>query len=116
MSELTERVEGIAAALQGSYEADIDLMTRRDKAQTEQIAELIAANAELQETLEFAASYKGIEGRPCPLCTYDDGVFIKSCQMHTDMDKMQKRLAEAHPPLAIRTVEPFVIDLGDEDG
>jgi hypothetical protein len=27
----------------------------------------------LQETIEFARNYKGIEGRACPLCVYEDG-------------------------------------------
>lgn len=42
--------------------------------------------AEHKETLEFAAQYKGFEGRSCPLCKYEDGVFIERCQMHADMD------------------------------
>ena len=56
------------------------------------ISELESENATLrtrlaavEESLEFARNYSGIEGRPCPLCTYEDGVFIKSCQMHADL-------------------------------
>lgn len=43
---------------------------------------------ELKETLTFAAQYKGIEGRSCPLCKYEAGIFIGRCQMHKDMDEM----------------------------
>lgn len=46
----------------------------------------------LKETLAFAAQYKGIEGRPCPLCKYEDGVFIEACRMHMDMDELQKQV------------------------
>jgi len=40
MNELTSRVEEIARAMQDSYQADIDLMTRRDKAHLVRIAYL----------------------------------------------------------------------------
>ena len=51
----------------------------------QEVATLSARLAAVEESLEFARNYNGIEGRPCPLCTYEDGVFIKSCQMHTDL-------------------------------
>lgn len=47
---------------------------------------------ELTETLKFAAQYRGVEGRGCPLCTYDNGRFIKLCQMHEDMEAMRLQL------------------------
>jgi hypothetical protein len=47
---------------------------------------------ELKESLEFAATYKGIEGRGCPLCTYEDGVFVEMCQMHKDIAKLEHAL------------------------
>lgn len=50
--------------------------------------------AALRETLEFAARYKSIEGRPCPLCKYENGVFIEACQMHKDMNALEAQLKE----------------------
>lgn len=47
---------------------------------------------ELRETLAFAAQYKGIEARGCPLCRYEDGKFIEACQMHKDMDAQRLQL------------------------
>lgn len=41
---------------------------------------------ELKKTLEFAAQYRGIEGHSCPLCRYENGVFIENCQMHKDLE------------------------------
>lgn len=49
--------------------------------------------AALEETLTFAAQYKGIEMRACPLCKYENGVFIEACQMHKDMDKLEAEIA-----------------------
>lgn len=49
--------------------------------------ELRARIKELEETIEFARNYSGFEARACPLCTYENGKFIKRCRMHEDMDK-----------------------------
>lgn len=56
--------------------------------------------AELEETLQFAAQYKGIEGRSCPLCRYENGVYLGPCQMHADMDRMSDTIAELEAQLA----------------
>ena len=58
------------------------------------ISTLTTRLAAVEESLEFARNYSGIEGRPCPLCTYEDGVFIKSCQMHTDLAAVEKERDE----------------------
>jgi hypothetical protein len=50
---------------------------------------------ELEETLAFAAQYKGIEARACPLCKYENGKFIEACQMHKDMKELRAQLDEA---------------------
>lgn len=41
MGKLLERVEEIAAAMQRSYEADIDLLTRRDKGGSDQLVVVV---------------------------------------------------------------------------
>lgn len=48
--------------------------------------ELTAERDFARDALRFARGYKGIEARACPLCTYINGVFIKYCRMHEDMD------------------------------
>lgn len=42
-----------------------------------------------QGQLHRAATYIGIEGYSCPLCTYENGVFIKNCSMHEQIEKLQ---------------------------
>lgn len=64
----------------------------------------LARIAELEETLQFAAQYKGIEGRSCPLCRYENGVYLGPCQMHADMDRMSDTIAELEAQLAERWV------------
>ena len=59
-----------------------------------EVAALRAQVVDLQETLEFASTYKGIEGRSCPLCHYDNGVFVESCQMHKDMDELRAQVGQ----------------------
>ena len=39
-------------------------------------------NKQLRADLDRARHYTGLEGYPCPLCTYKDGVFVESCEMH----------------------------------
>lgn len=51
-SELAERVKEIARSMQASYQADIDLLTRRDKAHMTQIAELQAEIDRLTRQVE----------------------------------------------------------------
>ena len=58
------------------------------------IVELEAKMADLKERLERARSYKGIEAYPCPLCTYRDGIFIESCQMHKDMHELEATMRQ----------------------
>lgn len=63
------------------------------RAESAELAALRQQVADLTETLAFAAQYKGIEGRSCPLCKYENGVFVESCQMHKDMDKLRQQVA-----------------------
>lgn len=69
----------------------------------EQPAALTKRVADLEETLAFAAQYKGIEARACPLCHYENGVFVDRCQMHKDMDALTKQVAELEAALAAAT-------------
>jgi hypothetical protein len=55
----------------------------------------LACVEKLEEQIERARSYKGIEAYPCPLCTYRDGIFIESCQMHKDMHELEATMRQA---------------------
>jgi len=47
---------------------------------------------ELEQTkrdLRLAKCYKGIEGAPCPLCEYDDGILISICEMHKEIGRLK---------------------------
>lgn len=52
-------------------------------------AEKDAYIAELEKSLARARNYKGIEAYPCPLCAYEDGVFIEACQLHKDICELE---------------------------
>ena len=45
--------------------------------------------------LERARSHKGIEAWPCPLCRYEDGVFIEACEPCLRTSSAEAALAEA---------------------
>lgn len=42
----------------------------------------------LAASIERARTYTGVEGYPCPLCRYEDGVFIEPCEMHRQIDAL----------------------------
>ena len=46
-------------------------------------------NKQLRADLDRARHYTGLEGYPCPLCTYKDGVFVESCEMHRQIDQLE---------------------------
>ncbi len=48
---------------------------------------------ELEERLEKARTYSGTEGWPCPLCTYENGKFIKHCQMHQQIADLGRQVS-----------------------
>lgn len=78
---------GFLSWMRDEYEEELATTAAR-------IQQLEARVSELTETLAFAAQYKGIEGRGCPLCKYEDGVFIERCQMHKDMEALRGQVAE----------------------
>ncbi len=72
-----------------------------------------AENARLQEqleeaegTLELARTYKGIEGRACPLCLYEDGYFKGNCEPHRQLHEA-RALAERRKDV-LETAEAIV--------
>ena len=44
-----------------------------------------------EQQIKRAREYKGIEAWACPLCVYKNGKFIKSCNMHKQIDSLTKR-------------------------
>ena len=50
---------------------------------------LLARIVELEETLIFMCHYTGYEGRPCALCTYENGKFIESCGLHKRIHELE---------------------------
>ncbi len=54
--------------------------------------ELNAKVKQLQSDLDKAKTYTGLEGHSCPLCEYKDGVFIKHCTMHEQIEQLQTEI------------------------
>jgi hypothetical protein len=69
---------------------------------------LTQANDELRDALDFAAQYRGNEGRSRPLCKYRNGVFIEACQMHKDMDELMREVNRLRKQLGIAPAYPFI--------
>ncbi len=81
-----------AIAKQRSMEADqlrADLAAER-AAHEQQLAKVCEERDHLVNAIEFMRGYKGIEARGCVLCVYENGVFKKRCQMHSDLDRIKK--------------------------
>ena len=55
--------------------------------------------AELEQKLSRAAQYKGAEAYPCPLCRYEDGIFVESCAMHNRIAELETQLSQTWQPL-----------------
>lgn len=89
MAQSRDDIEWLCQQLRRAESADHAALTKRV--------------ADLEETLAFAAQYKGIEARACPLCHYENGVFVDRCQMHKDMDALTKQVAELEAALAAAT-------------
>lgn len=45
---------------------------------------------QLTADLELARTYQGIEGPGCPLCSYQDGVFVAHCSLHRQINQARK--------------------------
>lgn len=111
--------ERIAAKVREVSHVDIpDMRTRSvTEFQAQQLMGLVWSDcqrtiAALRATLEFAAQYKGIEGRACPLCEYVNGEFIETCQMHKDMDalrvqieRLKAQVNQLHETIGKQTVD-----------
>jgi len=87
------------------YGKDVAVANWNRRAESADHAALTKRVADLEETLAFAAQYKGIEARACPLCHYENGVFVDRCQMHKDMDALTKQVAELEAALAAANAE-----------
>lgn len=55
--------------------------------------------ADLQETLRHAATQTGFEGRGCPLCHWNNGVFLGYCSLHQRIEELEAAHAAAWEPL-----------------
>jgi uncharacterized coiled-coil protein SlyX len=55
---------------------------------------------ELEQKLSRAAQYKGAEAYPCPLCRYEDGIFVESCAMHNRIAELEAQLAQTWQPIS----------------
>lgn len=47
---------------------------------------------DLQNDIRNARNYRGVEGYACPLCTYRNGVWIKNCSMHQQIENLTSEL------------------------
>lgn len=45
-----------------------------------------------QQQLERAKTYTGLESYPCPLCTYENGKFIKFCALHQRINELESKI------------------------
>ena len=63
--------------------------------------------AELEQKLSRAAQYKGAEAYPCPLCRYEDGIFVESCAMHNRIAELETQLSQTWQPLPINQVVQY---------
>ncbi len=54
------------------------------------LSALSAEVEHLKDNLAFAKRMIGVEGRPCPLCTYEEGYFQYPCSMHGRMRLLEK--------------------------
>ena len=70
-------------------DASLEIITKHND-------ELLTQIKELEESLELARNYKGIEARPCPLCEYKNGKFIKSCSMHSRIKELEAENKSYH--------------------
>lgn len=53
-------------------------------------------NHMLHRIIERARSYRGIDGRTCPLCSYDHGVFIARCEPHAQLHTAFAQMIDAY--------------------
>lgn len=44
--------------------------------------------------LDKARNYSPVSAQACPLCVYDDGVFVASCSYHKQIDSLRLEVAE----------------------
>lgn len=53
------------------------------------------------DQIERARNYIGIKGYPCPLCVYDNGKFIASCEMHKEIDSLRREVNDLRKRLGM---------------
>ena len=75
-AELGSMVEQLSQSFQDSYDADLDLLTRRDKAHVKRIGELEADNARLVARIDELES----------AIVIDRGVFNRLCTLQAIME------------------------------
>ena len=94
---LTAKVEELAAGFQASYDADLDLMTRRDTAQTARIAELERENANLAEaTLYFVREIEKSEAQEKNWESSVADLTRLSLEYVDEIAELEARLADAN--------------------
>jgi len=64
---------------------------------TPEIEEALNVLEYLADQLHKAQHYIGIEIHACPLCIYENGKFIKRCEMHRQIDVLHERLKKYEP-------------------
>lgn len=47
---------------------------------------------EIQTNLRNAKNYRGVEGYACPLCEYENGVFVRYCALHQKIEEQAEEL------------------------
>jgi hypothetical protein len=49
----------------------------------------------LHHLIERARTYRGLEGWACPLCRYEQGVFIERCEPHRQLHEAFEKMTTA---------------------
>jgi hypothetical protein len=86
-AEIKAEVQITEALIKPTEQQRDELKAERDRLKLE--------NGDLMDDLERARTYTGVEAQGCPLCTYVDGVFKKSCSFHREIAALELQVKEA---------------------
>ena len=86
-----------------TLEAEVRRLEAETASQMHEQAEWMTKAVDLEAALERARTYTGVEAQACPLCRYENGVFVEPCAMHKEIDELRAAvvLAEKERDVAL---------------
>jgi hypothetical protein len=95
-------VELSEARSQAASDRDDRLLWEQTAHAAEQREAALRSEVErLKEVVDYVRNRRHeCDARPCPLCVYESGVFLKSCTFHALADELRKRAEQADARLA----------------